>query len=100
VYLDKLVIRLYKGKKVKYFSYKEDAQMYVDKIIDSIINDLPNLSHRFTPPRLKRFGKYYVKLKGKHRTTWYAFFSKNKSRIYVKFATNNHTPQAAFLNGL
>lgn len=96
-YLTKLVDILFeKG----YFSYKASSQEYVNKLYDSIYNDLPLITHHETPQELSTHGNYYVKIKGSKRTTWYVFFEKSNSRYIIKFVTNNHMPDSAYFNKL
>ncbi len=96
-YLQKLIHLLYKKD---YFSFIKDAESYVITIINKITNSLPKTTHRLTPLQLKKYGNFYIKLKGTRRTTWYAFFDKKDNRYYIEFITNNHSPKASFFNEL
>ncbi|MBX3164394.1 MAG: hypothetical protein KF900_07935 [Bacteroidetes bacterium] len=84
-----------------YFSYKESSQEYVNKLYDNIYADLPkSIKHHQTPLKLKKYGNFYLKVKGSKRTMWYVFFDKYNHRYIVEFITNNHTPQGAHFNKL
>ena len=97
-YLSDLVDTLYEDD---YFSYKENAQEYVNNIIDDIYKYVPNpIHHRDTPKELKKRGENYVKIKGSKRTTWYVLFNQSGNRYVVKFVTNNHSPEANNFNRL
>lgn len=96
-YLNNLVEILYHEG---YFSFKENAQDYANKIYDAIISDLPRLTHHETPKKLKKYGNYFVKIKGSKRTMWYVFFDKSENRYLVEFLTNNHMPHSEYLNKL
>jgi CRISPR/Cas system endoribonuclease Cas6 (RAMP superfamily) len=84
----------------EYFGFEEDAHKYVEKLKKAIYNDLPNLTHYETPLEIKKYGRYYVKLKGNKRTMWYVFFEKSGNRYLIQFITNNYSPQSAYLNRL
>ncbi|MBX3162930.1 MAG: hypothetical protein KF900_00485 [Bacteroidetes bacterium] len=94
-YLNDLVDTLYKEE---YFGFEESAHEYVERIRNSIYTDLAKLTHHEAPAELKRYGKYYVKIKGSKRTMWYVFFDKIDNRYIVGFITNNHVPQGAYFN--
>lgn len=95
-YLIELIAILYEKE---YFGFEESAHQYVEQIRQSIRTDLPQeINHRTVPKELKHYGKYYIKIKGSNRTTWYVFFDKMDSRYFVEYITNNHTPQGAFFN--
>ncbi|MBX3165107.1 MAG: hypothetical protein KF900_11570 [Bacteroidetes bacterium] len=95
--LDELITTLFKEE---YFGFLEDAEDYVNNLYDRIRDELPNITQNTAPEKLKRFGKYYAKLKSNRRTTWYVFFNQQENIIVVKFITNNHTPQGAYFNNL
>lgn len=97
LFLDELVEILVENK---YFSFLKNAEKYVNNLYDAIYNDLPSLKHYDTPQQLKRYGNYYVKIKGSKQTMWYVFFDKMDNRYLIEFITNNHAPQSEFLNEL
>ena len=92
-FLDELVPILYENG---YFSYEEDAQEYVDDLVDDIMDNLPTKSHKQAPPHFDKYGTgmYYASFKKNKKTTWYAFFTKylvNGETIYlVRYINNNH----------
>ena len=94
-YLHNLVYALYDKE---YFGFLDAAEEYVNNIYDTIINDLPKLTHHKTPTELTRHGKHYITIKGSKRTTWYVIFNKKDNRFSVKLITNNHSPEAAYFN--
>lgn len=96
-FLDELVTILVQKE---YFGFVESAEEYVNKLYDAIYSDLPTLTHHKTPKELEHYGKYYVKIKGSKRTTWYVFFKRMKNRYLIQFITNNHVPQSTYLNKL
>ena len=96
-YFDDLVLLLIKEN---YFTYIENANDYVDKIIDFIYYELPNAQHKETPKELLKHGKYYVKYNANKRTAWYVFFDKKGNRYVIEYITNNHVGKAAFIKGL
>lgn len=77
-YLDELVYTLFKEE---YFSYSENAQLYVDKIVDFIILGINSFPHKITPQKLQYLGSNYIFYKSNNRTTWYVFFEKKTAII-------------------
>jgi hypothetical protein len=94
IYLDELVIILYKDE---YFSFLADAEDYVVRIVDQITNDLKKIRHFDTPKQYRFFGKYYIKIKGGNRTKWAIFFDKFENKILIEHITNSHMPEWASL---
>ncbi len=94
-YLDSLVINLFEND---YFIYKENAINYVDKILQQIYFEIHLFTHFKSPIVLLMYGSYYVKIKGSKRTVWYVFFNKFENKFLVKYISNNHTADAAFIN--
>ena len=92
-FLEELVPILYENG---YFSFEENAQEYVDDLIDDIMDNLPTRRHKPAPPHFDRYGAgmYYAAFKKSKNTTWYAFFTKylvNSEEIFlVRYINNNH----------
>jgi len=100
-YIQKLICILYeKG----YFSYEDDARMYVNDLYDDIKTSLPIREHRPAPEYFKNFvdpeqAEYleYAVFKKNRRTSWYVFFTtyedeENGEDIFlVRYIANNHT---------
>ena len=80
-----------------YFSYKENAIDYVDKIFFFIENGIHNFPHQKTPKKLTHLGSYYIFYKSNSRTTWYVFFENEEHQYLITYITNNHTEIAKFL---
>lgn len=90
-YLDGLVFTLFKEE---YFSYSENAQFYVDKIVDFILLEINNFPHKSTPHKLQYLGSNYIFYKSNNRTTWYVFFEKRESVFLITGIINNHCEEA------
>jgi hypothetical protein len=90
-YLDELVYILFKEE---YFTYSENAQLYVDKIVDFIILEINNFPHKITPKNLKYLGSNYIFYKSNNRTTWYIFFEKSNSNYLITVIINNYCEEA------
>lgn len=90
-YFDELVYVLFKED---YFSYAENAQLYVDKIVDFIIMEINSFPHKITPQKLKYLGSNYIFYKVNNRTTWYIFFEKKNHNYLVTGIINNHCEEA------
>lgn len=95
-FLRELITILYQEE---YFGFLESAEEYVNNLIDEILQ-LSLKTHHHTPEQLKKYGSYYVKIKGSKRTMWYVFFEKHENRYLIEFITNNHTPLSEYLNQL
>ena len=90
-YFDELVYVLFKEE---YFSYNENAQFYVDKIVDFIIMEINSFPCKTTPQKLKYLGSNYIFYKSNKRTTWYIFFEKKNTNYLVTGIINNHCEEA------
>ena len=101
-YFDELEIILYeKG----YFSFEENAHVYVDELFYDIFTNLPTQPHKRAPDHYKKYGDdiHYTSFRKNKRTTWYAFFTKYKENgktIYlVRYIGNNHTESRYLYEG-
>ncbi len=90
-YLDELVFTLFKEA---YFSYSENAQLYVDKIVDFIILEINSFPHKIPPQKLRYLGSNYIFYKSNNRTTWYIFFEKKNQNYLITRIINNHCEEA------
>jgi hypothetical protein len=90
-YLDELVYTLFKEE---YFSYSENAQLYVDKIVDFIIVEISSFPHKNTPQKLQYLGSNYIFYNSNNRTTWYIFFEKKNQNYLITEIINNHCEEA------
>ncbi|MGQ7946419.1 hypothetical protein [Flavobacterium sp. WC2509] len=90
-YLDELVYVLFKEE---YFSYSENAQLYVDKIVDFIILEINYFPHKTTPQKLQYLGSNYIFYNSNNRTTWYVFFEKKNNNYLITGILNNHCEEA------
>jgi hypothetical protein len=94
-YFDELIVKLYHKD---YFSYRENAIDYVQKLVYYLNNSIDNLPHKIVPESLSKHGDFYIFYKSNSRTTWYIFFSKKDSKYLIKHIANNHTFDASFFN--
>ncbi len=90
-YLDDLVYKLFKEE---YFSYSENAQLYVDKIVDFIVLEINSFPYKNTPQKLRHLGSNYIFYKSNNRTTWYVFFEKKNQNYLITGIINNHCEEA------
>jgi hypothetical protein len=90
-YFDELVYSLFEEE---YFSYSENAQLYVDKIVDFIILEINSFPHKFTPQKLQYLGSNYIFYKANARTTWFVFFEKRDTVFLITGIINNHCQEA------
>ena len=94
-YFDDLVYTLFSEK---YFSFEENAQNYVDKIVNYIIREIDSFPHKTTPKKLKYLGSFYIFYKANKRTTWYVFFEKKRGQYLVTSILNNYCKEVGFLS--
>jgi hypothetical protein len=90
-YFDELVYRLFDEE---YFSYSENAQLYVGKIVDFIILEINSFPHKSTPQKLQYLGSNYIFYKANARTTWFIFFEKRDIVFLITGIINNHCEEA------
>jgi hypothetical protein len=90
-YFDELVYMLFEEE---YFSYSENAQLYVDKIVDFIILEINSFPHKSTPQKLQYLGSNYIFYKANARTTWFIFFEKQDIVFLITGIINNHCQEA------
>ncbi|MHB8259799.1 MAG: hypothetical protein ACYDCN_02365 [Bacteroidia bacterium] len=96
-FLNNLVDILFKKE---YFGFKKTSKEYVAKITFEINSEIHLKRHHESPKQLIKYGKYYIKVKGSHRTMWYVFFDKKDNRYFIEYITNNHVATAAFIKDL
>jgi hypothetical protein len=90
-YLDELVYILFKKE---YFSYSENAQRYVDKIVDFIVFEINSFPHKTTSQKLQYLGSNYIFYNSNNRTTWYIFFERKNHNYLITGIINNHCEEA------
>ena len=90
-YFDELVYTLFKEE---YFSYSENAQLYVNKIVDFIISEINSFPHKVTPQKLQYLGSNYIFYKANARTTWFVFFEKRDAIFLITGIINNYCREA------
>lgn len=86
-YFDELVYTLFREE---YFSYPENAQLYVDKIVNFIVLEINSFPHKNTPQKLHYLGSSYIFYKASNRTVWYVFFEKKNQDYLITGIINNH----------
>ena len=93
-YLDSLIRKLYNDD---YFSYIENADLYVEKIYEFTENSIHTFPHKTTPTDLLYLGSNYIFYKSNARTTWYIFFENQNSSYVVTGILNNHCVEAQLI---
>jgi hypothetical protein len=93
-YFDELVYSLFVEE---YFSYAENAQHYVDKIVDFITLEIANFPNKPTSKGLRHLGPNYIFYKANNRTTWYIFFEKQNKGFLITGILNNHCEEINYL---
>ena len=96
VYFDDLVYTLFSEN---YFSFEENAQNYVDKIVNYIIiKEIDSFPQKTTPKKLRALGSFYIFYKANKRTTWFMFFEKKKGQYLVASILNNYCKEVGNLS--
>jgi hypothetical protein len=90
-YFDELVFTLFRKE---YFSYAENAKLYVDKIVNFVSAEIFTFPHKQTPKPLQYLGSNYIFYKSNNRTAWYIFFEKRNSNYLITGIINNHCEEA------
>ena len=91
IYFDELIYILFLEE---YFGYVENAQQYVDKIVNFIINDISSFPSKKSPSKLQYLGSNYIFYKSNTRSTWYIFFEKRATNFLITGIINNHCEEA------
>jgi len=81
----------------KYFSYRSNAERYVDLIFDFVKDKITTFTHKTTPKNLVHLGSHYIFYKSNARTTWYIFFEKTSDTYLITGVLNNHCEEARFI---
>ena len=93
-YLDGL---LYKLNKQKYFSYEENVEAYVLKLLNFIYESIKTFPAKNTPNKLILYGSKYIFYKANARTTWYIFFESQNDDFLITHIINNHCEDVNWL---
>ncbi|WP_432672841.1 hypothetical protein [Flavobacterium sp. SM2513] len=93
-YLDDLVYDLFKQD---YFSYYENAENYLTKIVSFVSLNIHTFPHKSTPNPLLYLGSNYIFYKSNARTTWFIFFEHFDEHYFITGILNNHCEEARFI---
>lgn len=93
-YFDDLIYNLFKKD---YFSYYENGENYLAKLISFVSLNIENFPHKSTPEKLSYLGSNYIFYRSNARTTWYIFFQKIDANYFVTGILNNHCEEAQFI---
>ena len=93
-YLNNLVFELYDNE---YFGFIESSEIFADKLIDFIFDNITTFPVRKTPDKLKYLGLNYIFYKSTHRTTWYIFFDMKDDNYLITHILNNNSEEVKFL---
>lgn len=93
-YFDDLIYNLFEND---YFSYYENAENYLAKLISFVSLNIEGFPHKSTPKKLSYLGSNYIFYKSNARTTWYIFFQKIDGNYFVTGILNNHCEEAQFI---
>lgn len=81
-----------------YFSNKESAKKYVERLISEVSRKIAFKKHFTTPSPLSHFGSKYVHISTNKNTTWYFLFEIRENRILITHVFNNYSIEASLLN--
>lgn len=93
-YFDDLFVILFHRD---YFSYEENAEAYLDKIVDFIYKSIDNFPHKTSPKQLKYLGSKYIFYRANSRTVWYLFFESKDKKYLITGIINSHSEEAKYL---
>lgn len=80
-----------------YFSYEENAQLYIDNIVAFVHGSIGRFPHKLSPKELKIFGSNYIFYKANSRTVWYLFFESKEEKHLITGIINSHSEEAKYL---
>lgn len=83
--LNELVFILYKEE---YFSYRESAHIYVEKIKEFALSIPNQIAHRTNN---KKYGEWYCRYTYSRHTQWYILFDTDGKTWLIRNITNNHS---------
>lgn len=87
-YFDELFFILFEQQ---YFSFEDNAQNYIDKIVEFICENIETFPHQPAPKQLKHLGSKYIFYKANSRTVWYVFFENKENKYLITGITNSHS---------
>jgi len=93
-YLDDLIFELYEKD---YFTYIESAELFVDKLVDFINQNILLFPAKKTPLKINYLGAKYIFYKSTKRTTWYIFFEQKEDNFLITNIKNNNSKKAKWL---
>jgi len=93
-YFDDLILVLFYQD---YFIYEENAQFYVDKIVEFVYDSIENFPCKISPKKLKHLGSKYIFYKANSRTLWYIFFENKNEKYIITGILNSHSEDAKYL---
>ncbi len=93
-YLDDLVYNLYDNE---YFGFVDSSEVFVDKLIDFIYENIGKYPSYKTPIEIKYLGENYSFYKSTQRTTWYVFFEEKNNNYVITNILNNNSEEVKFL---
>lgn len=80
-----------------YFSFEENAQLYVDNIVEFIYDSIENFPYKISPEELKYLGSNYIFYKANSRTLWYVFFENKNEKYIITGILNSHSEEVKYL---
>lgn len=80
-----------------YFSFEENAQLYVDNIVEFIYDSIENFPCKISPKKLKYLGSKYIFFKANSRTLWYIFFENKDEKYIITGILNSHSEEVKYL---
>lgn len=93
-YLSDLIFKLYDKD---YFAYIASAELFVDKLIDFINQNIAIFPAKKTPTSIDYLGSSYIFYKSNNRTTWYIFFEQKENDFIITNIINNNSQEAKWL---
>lgn len=93
-YFDDLFLSLFRRD---YFSYEENAQLYIDNIVAFVNGSIEKFPWKSSPKELKHLGSKYIFYKANSRTVWYIFFETKNDKYLITGILNSHSEEMKFL---
>jgi hypothetical protein len=93
-YLEDLIEILYQKE---YFGFEESSYEYVLRIVNYVLENIETIKAKITPEDLIHRGSFYITYQSSKRTTWYIFYDREDLNFLIRYISNNHLKESAFL---
>jgi hypothetical protein len=80
-----------------YFAYIASTELFVDKLIDFINQNIAIFPAKKTTPKIEYLGSSSIFYKSNNRTTWYIFFEQKENDFIITNIININSQETKWL---